>query len=197
MYTLPNLPYEYEALEPTISREIMELHHTKHHQTYVDKLNAALQKEPSVADRSLVDLLSNLDGVPQSIRTIVRNHGGGHYNHSLFWEVMTPQAGEPSSQMQAVLVEKYGSFDAFIAQFNEKALGLFGSGWVWLTKDLETVALPNQDTPMALGLGEPILGLDVWEHAYYLDYRNKRDDYIAKWWNVVNWSEVERRYRAS
>lgn len=195
MYTLPNLPYAYDALEPTISDEIMKLHHQKHHQTYVDKLNAALQKDPDSAGKPLADLLASLDAVPQSIRTAVRNHGGGHYNHSLFWEVMSPDGGgEPSDDFRQRIDEKYESFEAFIGQFNEKALGLFGSGWVWLTKDLETIALPNQDTPMALGLGEPILGLDVWEHAYYLDYRNKRDDYIAKWWDVVNWPEVERRY---
>ncbi len=196
MYTLPDLPYAYDALQPTISREVMELHHQKHHQTYVDKLNAALEQAPELRGRSLVDLLGSLDSVPEAVRKVVRNHGGGHYNHSLFWELMSPNAGgQPSGPLGEAIVAKWGSFDVFVEEFNALAVGLFGSGWVWLTRDLELLALPNQDTPMALGKGEPLMGLDVWEHAYYLDYRNKRDDYIRNWWNVVNWPFIEDRYK--
>lgn len=194
-YTLPELPYAYEALEPVISREIMELHHAKHHQSYVDKLNAAIATEPIIRDVSLVNLLSDLESVPETVRLAVRNHGGGHYNHSLFWTLMSPDGGgRPGGELAARIEERYGSFEAFVEQFNTKAVALFGSGWVWLTKDLETIALPNQDTPLALGKGEPILGLDVWEHAYYLDYKNVRADYIEAWWNVVDWSVVDKRY---
>ncbi len=197
MYTLPDLPYAYEALEPVISREIMELHHMKHHQSYVDKLNAAIATEPSLKDKPLRELLANLEAIPNSVRLAVRNQGGGHYNHSLFWTVMSPNGGgEPSGELAARIDEQYGSFDAFVEQFNAKATALFGSGWVWLTKNLETIALPNQDTPLSLGKGEPILGLDVWEHAYYLDYKNVRADYIQAWWRVVDWNEVNRRYQA-
>jgi Fe-Mn family superoxide dismutase len=195
MYTLPELPYAYDALQPTISEEIMMLHHQKHHQAYVDKLNAALEQAPELKDRTLVELLSTLDSLPEAVRKAVRNHGGGHYNHSLFWEIMSPNAGgQPSGTLGEAIVSKWGSFDAFVQEFNTLAVGLFGSGWVWLTKDLELLALPNQDAPMALGKGEPLMGLDVWEHAYYLDYRNKRDDYINNWWNVVNWPYIEARY---
>lgn len=195
MYTLPDLPYPYDALSPVISKDIMELHHAKHHQTYVDKLNMALTNAPELQDRSLVDLLSNLDTLPDAVRGAIRNHGGGHYNHSLFWQCMAPNTtGVPSGALGQKLIAKYGSFDDFIAQFNAAAVGLFGSGWVWLTKDLEILALPNQDTPMAVGKGEPLMGLDVWEHAYYLDYKNKRDDYISNWWQVVNWSFIETRF---
>lgn len=195
MHTLPDLPYDYDALEPVISREIMELHYKKHHQVYVDKLNKAIETEPSLTEVSLVEMLTNLEGIPENVRSAVRNQGGGHYNHSLFWKIMSSQGGgEPSGELAEKLVEKYGSFDAFVQQFNEKAIGLFGSGWVWLTKDLETIALSNQDVTMSLGKGEPIMGLDVWEHAYYLDYKNKRDEYIAQWWRVVNWTEVQKRY---
>jgi Fe-Mn family superoxide dismutase len=195
MYTLPELPYAYDALQPTISEEIMMLHHQKHHQAYVDKLNAALEQAPELKDRTLVELLSTLDSLPEAVRKAVRNHGGGHYNHSLFWEIMSPNAGgQPSGTLGEAIVSKWGSFDAFVQEFNTLAVGLFGSGWVWLTKDLELLALPNQDAPMALGKGEPLMGLDVWEHAYYLDYRNKRDDYINNWWNVINWPYIEARY---
>ena len=197
MFTLPELPYDYAALAPVISEEIMRLHHTKHHQGYVNKLNAAIEQAPELSGRSLVDLLSGLDQVPESVRLAVRNQGGGHYNHSLFWTVMAPNAGgQPNGALFDNIVSKYGSFEEFTAQFNKKALGLFGSGWVWLTKDLEILAQPNQDNPMMDGRGEPLMGLDVWEHAYYLDYKNKRDDYIQSWWKVVNWSVVEARYTA-
>lgn len=195
MYTLPELPYAYNALQPTISEEIMKLHHQKHHQTYVDKLNAALEQAPELKNSTLLELLSAIDSLPESVRKAVRNHGGGHYNHSLFWEIMSPAAaGQPSGALGEAIVGKWGSFDAFVEEFNTLAVGLFGSGWVWLTNDLELLALPNQDAPMALGKGEPLMGLDVWEHAYYLDYRNKRDDYIKNWWNVVNWPYIEARY---
>lgn len=195
MYSLPELPYQYDALAPVISTEIMELHHKKHHQAYIDKLNAALEQEPTLKDRSLTELLTDLDAVPENVRKAVRNQGGGHYNHSLFWQCMSPNAsGVPTGELGRALVSRYGSFDEFTTQFNTAAVGLFGSGWVWLTKDLEIVALPNQDTPMAMGKGEPLMGLDVWEHAYYLDYKNKRDEYIANWWQVVNWPFVEKRY---
>lgn len=196
MYSLPALPYAYDALAPTISEEIMTLHHTKHHQTYVDKLNAALDQEPALKDQSLVELLSGLDSVPESVRKAVRNHGGGHYNHSLFWELMSPTGGgEPVGSVAQGIVDKWGSFEAFVEEFNTAATALFGSGWVWLTRDFEILSLPNQDTPMALGKGEPLMGLDVWEHAYYLDYKNKRDEYIKNWWNVVDWGYIERRYQ--
>lgn len=195
MFTLPELPYAYNALEPVIGEEIMRLHHSKHHQSYVDKLNAAIDQAPELKERSLVDLLSNLDAVPDSVWLAVRNHGGGHYNHSLFWQCMAPGAGgQPSGKLGAAIAEKYGSYEQFIEQFSSSAKALFGSGWVWLTRDLMIVALPNQDTPMAMGKGEPLLGLDVWEHAYYLDYQNKRDEYIKNWWQVVNWEFVEARY---
>lgn len=193
MYTLPELPYEYGALEPVISEDIMRLHHRKHHQAYVDKLNAALEQAPELKEKSLLELLSEIESLPEAVRQQVRNQGGGHYNHSLFWTIMAPGGEEISDGLKTKLTEKYGSFDEFITQFNDKATKLFGSGWVWLTSDLETIALPNQDAPMALGKGEPILGLDVWEHAYYLDYKNKRDEYIRNWWKVVDWQEVEKR----
>ncbi len=195
MYTLPTLPYAYDALAPTISSDIMELHHAKHHQGYVDKLNAALEQAPELKDKTLVELLGDLDSVPEAVQGVVRNNGGGHYNHSLFWQCMAPQAGgEPSGSLGDAIEAKWGSFEVFVEEFNAKALGLFGSGWVWLTRDLELLALPNQDTPMALGKGEPLMGLDVWEHAYYLDYKNKRDEYVKNWWNVVNWQFIEERY---
>ncbi len=195
MHILPELPYSYDALQTYISEDIMRLHHAKHHQTYVDKLNAALDQAPELKDRSLVDLLTNIDTLPEQVQSAVRNHGGGHYNHSLFWECMAPAAGgTPQGELLNAITAKWGTFDAFVEDFNAKAIGLFGSGWVWLTHDMELLALPNQDTPMALGKGEPLMGLDVWEHAYYLDYKNKRDDYITQWWNVVNWPFIESRY---
>ena len=196
MYSLPALPYAYDALAPTIGEEIMTLHHTRHHQGYVDKLNAALEQEPSLKERSLVELLTDLDAVPESARKAIRNQGGGHYNHSLFWELMSPSGGgEPVGAVADAILNKWGSFAAFVEEFNAAAVGLFGSGWVWLTRDFEIIPLPNQDTPMALGKGEPLMGLDVWEHAYYLDYKNKRDDYIKNWWDVVDWQFVEHRYQ--
>tara|TARA_B100001105_G_scaffold252825_1_gene245174 strand:+ start:1604 stop:2200 length:597 start_codon:yes stop_codon:yes gene_type:complete len=196
MFTVPKLSYDYHELEPHISAEIMQLHHDKHHQAYVDKLNKALEGHDELADLSVEDLLRSLSTVPEEIRKAVRNNGGGHYNHSLFWQVLSPRGGgEPAGTLATALSEKYGSFQQFVEQFNAAALGLFGSGWVWLTPDLEIVASPNQDCPLMDGTAEPLMGLDVWEHAYYLDYKNKRDDYVAAWWNVVDWAFVASRYK--
>ena len=195
MFTLPDLPYAYDELGKYISKDIMELHHSKHHQTYVDKLNAALEKAPELQAKSVEELISHLDSVPEEIRTAVRNHGGGHYNHSNFWLWMRPGDGtEPSGKLANALKAKYGDFQSFMDTFGEKALGIFGSGWAWLQPDLSIVTTPNQDSPLNSGQPEPILGLDVWEHAYYLDYTYKRGDYIKAWWHVVNWPEVERRF---
>lgn len=194
MYELPELPYSYDALEPTISGDIMRLHHQKHHQAYVDKLNAALTQAPDLMNARLEELLADIGSLPEPVRMAVRNHGGGHYNHSLFWQCMLPGGSNAKGTVIDDITEKWGSFDAFKEEFTQKATGLFGSGWVWLTKDLDIIALPNQDTPMMEGKGEPLMGLDVWEHAYYLDYKNKRDEYIDKWWSIVNWPFVEQRY---
>ncbi|HMQ09485.1 MAG TPA: superoxide dismutase [Candidatus Nanoperiomorbaceae bacterium] len=196
MYKLPDLDYDYDALGTYISGDIMHLHHDNHHQTYVNKLNEALDQVPELQTRELTDLLANLESVPESVRTAVRNHGGGHYNHSQFWKWLTPNGnGEPTGQLKENLVEKYGSFQAFVDEFSAKSLAVFGSGWCWLLPDLSIVTTPNQDVP--LEIGEPILGLDVWEHAYYLDYTYNRGDYVKSWWNVVNWPEVENRYLSS
>ena len=196
MFTVPDLEYAYDALGENISKEIMELHHDKHHKTYVEKLNAAIATHPELAEKSIVELISNLDAIPEDIRGAVRNHGGGHYNHSLFWKVMAPNAGgEPAGALGEAIVVKYGTYQAFVDEFTAKALGVFGSGWVWLQPDLSISTSANQDNPLMQGGEEPLLGLDVWEHAYYLDYKNKRDDYVAAWWNVVNWPFVESRYQ--
>lgn len=195
MFSVPALGYDYDALEDYISKEIMQLHHDKHHQAYVDKLNGALEVQPDLQGKTVIELISNLDALPESIRTTVRNNGGGHYNHSLFWQCMAPNAGgQPDGPLFDALVAKYGDFEKFKEEFNAKALSVFGSGWVWLTPELEIVTSPNQDSPLMNGGAEPILGLDVWEHAYYLDYQNKRADYAAAWWNVVNWKFVQERY---
>jgi Fe-Mn family superoxide dismutase len=195
MFTLPELPYGYKALEPVISGEIMELHHSKHHQTYVDKLNDALKTAQELEERSIEELLTDLSNVPDSIRTAVRNNGGGHYNHSLFWQWMSPDGGgEPTGALAEAINGKYGSFQGLVDEFTTKATGVFGSGWVWLLPDMEIMTTPNQDNPIMEGKPVPILGLDVWEHAYYLDYKNVRADYIAAWWNVVNWSRVAELY---
>ncbi len=188
---VPSLGYDYDALGPSISGDIMRLHHDKHHQTYVDKLSAALEQSPSLTAMSLETLLSSLDTVPEDIRTAVRNNGGGHYNHSLFWQMMSPQGGgEPSGELGQALTARYGSYQQFVDEFSTQALGVFGSGWVWLLPDLSIVTTANQDNPLMTGSPAPILGLDVWEHAYYLDYHNKRDDYVKAWWDVVNWDFV-------
>jgi Fe-Mn family superoxide dismutase len=195
MYSVPKLPYGYDALGDYISSDIMQLHHDKHHQAYVDKLNAAIDTAPALRERSLDNLLANLSSLPESVQTVVRNHGGGHYNHTLFWEMMSPDGGgEPSGELAQNIINRYGDFQSFVDEFTAKSLGVFGSGWAWLQPDLEIITTPNQDTPIMQGLPAPILGLDVWEHAYYLDYKNKRDDYVKAWWNVVNWDAVQQRY---
>ena len=195
MFTLPDLDYAYDALGENISADIMQLHHDKHHQTYVDKLNAALAAHPELEGKSIVELISNLDAIPEDIRGAVRNHGGGHYNHSLFWKVMSPNGGgEPTGELGEALVARYGSYQAFTDEFTTKALEVFGSGWAWLQPGLSIVTTSNQDVPLMNGEPEPILGLDVWEHAYYLDYKNKRDDYVAAWWHVVDWDYVAERF---
>ncbi|HMI09353.1 MAG TPA: superoxide dismutase [Candidatus Saccharimonadales bacterium] len=197
MFQLPNLPYEYDQLGDYISGDIMRLHHSKHHQTYVDKLNAAIDTAPALRERPLESLLSDLETLPQSVQTAIRNHGGGHYNHSLFWQWMSPDGGgEPTGELADKIIEKYGSFQKFVDEFTTKSLGVFGSGWAWLQPNMDIITTPNQDTPIMKGLEAPLLGLDVWEHAYYLDYKNKRDDYVKAWWNVVNWDFVQTRYDA-
>lgn len=198
MFFLPNLDYEYDALKESISEDIMRLHHQKHHQSYIDKLNTALNSYPELQNSSIEELIKDIDNIPADVRTAVRNHGGGHYNHSLFWKCMSPGGGgEPEGKLMADIIEKYGSFETFIDEFTSKALTLFGSGWVWLQPDMEIIASPNQDNPLMFGQSAPILGLDVWEHAYYLDYMNKRDDYINNWWNIVDWKFVENRYTSA
>lgn len=198
MITLPALPYAYDALEPHISGAIMHLHHQKHHQAYVDKFNAAIQQAPQALQEWPVEtLLTRLEEVPETLRQAVRNNGGGHYNHSLFWQMLSPDGGgAPQGRLLEVIERRYGNFDAFKEAFSEQASALFGSGWVWLQPDATIVQSSNQDSPIMQGQAEPLLGLDVWEHAYYLDYKNVRPDYIAAWWNVVNWRWVEQRYES-
>lgn len=195
MFSVPSLQYDYDALEGVISAEIMELHHDKHHTTYVEKLNAALEKHPELHNKSVEELLRGLHDIPEDIRTAVRNNGGGHYNHCLFWLWLSPNGGgQPEGPLLDAIVAKYGSFDAFTEEFTNRAINLFGSGWVWLQPDMEIVTTPNQDSLLSDGGDEPVLGLDVWEHAYYLDYKNHRDEYIKGWWKVVNWRTAEQRY---
>lgn len=198
--TLPELPYSYDALEPYIDAQTMEIHHTKHHQAYIDKLNAALEKHPDLQEQEVSQLLRNLSSVPEDIRDAVRNHGGGHVNHSLFWTIMAPGAGgQPSGEVATTITETFGSFKAFQEQFNAAAAGRFGSGWAWLVKgpngEISITSTANQDSPISMG-HMPLLGLDVWEHAYYLKYQNKRPDYITAWWNVINWDQVEQNFQA-
>ena len=194
-FTLPDLGYNYDALGSYISADIMKLHHDKHHQTYVDKLNAALDKARELKDKTVEHLITHLDDVPADIRTTVRNHGGGHYNHTLFWQFLSPDGGgEPAGELGDAIREKYGSYQAFVDQFTDKALGVFGSGWTWLQPDLSIVTTPNQDSPLMNGASAPLLGLDVWEHAYYLDYTYNRADYVKAWWNVANWSLAAERF---
>lgn len=195
MYDLPKLNYKYDAFGKYISRDIMELHHSKHHQTYVDKLNGGLDELPYLKDMSLESLLREATTFPEKVRATIRNHGGGHYNHLNFWLWLTPNgAGEPSGELADAIKQQYGSFQKFMDEFTVKALSVFGSGWVWLMPDLSITTTANQDSPLMFGQPEPILGLDVWEHAYYLDYTYKRADYVAAWWHVVNWDEVAKRY---
>lgn len=197
-YETPALPYGYDALEPHIDEETMKIHHDKHHAGYVSKLNAALEGHEDLASKSVEDLVANLDAVPENIRTAVRNNGGGHANHSLFWTIMGPKGGgQPSDELADALTQKFGSFDDFKEKFKSAAAGRFGSGWAWLVVnngELEIVDTPNQDNPLSDGK-TPILGVDVWEHAYYLKYQNKRPDYLEAFFNVVNWDEVEKRYK--
>lgn len=196
MFTVPELPYEYDALAPVISGEIMHLHHDKHHQTYVDKLNAAIESAPELQGQSIEVLLSKLEDLPESVRIAVRNNGGGHYNHSLFWQWMSPDGGgEPTGELADKITERYGSFQGFVDEFTTKATNLFGSGWVWLLPNMDIMTTLNQDTPIMEGKPAPILGLDVWEHAYYLDYKNVRADYTKAWWDVVHWELVQQRYQ--
>ncbi|MBM7717622.1 superoxide dismutase SodA [Siminovitchia sp. FSL H7-0308] len=196
-YELPQLPYAYDALEPHIDKETMNIHHTKHHNTYVTNLNKAVEGHSDLASKSVEELISNLDAVPESIRTAVRNNGGGHANHSLFWKLLSPEGGgEPSGELKSAIESKFGSFDKFKEQFEAAGAGRFGSGWAWLivnNGELEITSTPNQDSPLMEGK-TPILGLDVWEHAYYLKYQNRRPEYMKAFWNVVNWTEVEKLY---
>jgi superoxide dismutase, Fe-Mn family len=199
-YELPNLPYEYDALAPHIDKETMNIHHTKHHNTYVTKLNAALEGNSDLLSKSIEDLVSNLDAVPEAARTAVRNNGGGHANHSLFWTILSPNGGgEPTGELAEAINSKFGSLDKFKEEFAAAAAGRFGSGWAWLVVnngELEVTSTPNQDNPLMEGK-TPVLGLDVWEHAYYLNYQNRRPDYINAFWNVVNWDEVSKRFSAA
>ncbi|MGI6125770.1 MAG: superoxide dismutase [Planifilum sp.] len=197
-FELPALPYSANALEPHIDAQTMEIHHGRHHATYVNNLNAALEGHSALAEKSLEDLIRNLKEVPDSIRTAVRNNGGGHYNHSLFWQIMSPNGGgQPSGEVADAINQAFGSFEKFQEEFTKAALTRFGSGWAWLVVKsdgkLAVTSTPNQDNPLMDG-DTPILGLDVWEHAYYLKYQNKRPDYVKAWWNVVNWEEVNKRY---
>jgi superoxide dismutase, Fe-Mn family len=195
-FSLPPLPYDFGALEPHIDAQTMQIHHGKHHQTYITNLNAALEKAPELQSKTIDDLMKDLNAVPEAIRTAVRNNGGGHWNHSMFWESMAPNAGgEPSGKLGDAIKTAFGSFDEFKKQFAAAGTGRFGSGWAWLVADGGKVSItstPNQDNPLMEGK-KAILGLDVWEHAYYLRYQNRRPDYIAAWWNVVNWPAVAKR----
>jgi len=196
-HELAPLPYDYTALEPHIDEATMHLHHDKHHQAYVNNLNAAIEKHPELAKHTAEDLLRNLSTVPEDIRGVVRNNGGGHVNHTMFWQLMKPQGGgAPTGKIGAQITKDFGSFDEFKKLFNEAATKQFGSGWGWLVYEsgkLKIVTTPNQDNPLSQGL-YPILGNDVWEHAYYLKYQNRRADYLAAWWNTVNWDEVNKRF---
>lgn len=198
-FELPELSYEYDALEAAVDSQTMEIHHQKHHQGYVDKLNTALEGKEDLAGKTLNELLADLESIPEDIRAAVRNNGGGHYNHSLFWQVMGPKGGgEPNGAFGNAITQTFGSFDAFKEQFTEAAATRFGSGWAWLSVNggaLEISSTPNQDNPVMEGAA-PILGLDVWEHAYYLRYQNKRPEYIEKWWSVVDWKQVSSLFSA-
>lgn len=196
-YELPQLPYAYDALEPHIDKETMNIHHTKHHNTYITNVNAALEGHEDLLSKSVEELVANLDAVPEAARTAVRNNGGGHANHSLFWTILSPNGGgAPSGELADKINSKFGSFETFKEEFAKAGATRFGSGWAWLVVnngELEVTSTPNQDSPLMEGK-TPILGLDVWEHAYYLNYQNRRPDYISSFWNVVNWEEVTRRY---
>ncbi|HVE33656.1 MAG TPA: superoxide dismutase [Gemmatimonadaceae bacterium] len=197
-FTLPALPYANDALEPSIDARTMEIHHTKHHQAYVNNLNAAIEKAPELQGKSLDDLMRGINSVPEAVRTAVRNNGGGHWNHSMFWELMGPnKGGEPTGALADAIKQAFGDFSKFKEQFAAAATTRFGSGWAWLVNDggkLSITSTPNQDNPLMDGK-RAILGLDVWEHAYYLKYQNRRPEYITAWWNVVNWDAVAARFR--
>ncbi|CAM4142913.1 superoxide dismutase [Lacicoccus alkaliphilus] len=197
-FELPELPYAYDALEPHIDKETMEIHHSKHHNTYVTKLNDAV-KGTDLESKDIEEVIKNLNSAPEDIKTAVRNNGGGHYNHSLFWEMLTPDAAEPSGEIKDAIESKFGSLDAFKEKFEAAGAGQFGSGWAWLVVnngELEVVSTPNQDNPITDGK-TPVLGVDVWEHAYYLKYQNKRPEYLKAFWNVVNWEKVNELYKAA
>ena len=198
-FELPKLSYAVDALEPYIDAQTMTIHHDKHHQAYVTNFNGAIEKHPELAGKSLESLLGDLNAVPEDIRAAIRNHGGGTWNHSMFWEIMAPNAGgapAPRGELAKAIDAAFGSFDAFKGEFEKAAVGRFGSGWAWLVKKgsgLAVVSTANQDNPMSEGLA-PILTIDVWEHAYYLKYQNRRAEYVTNWWNVVNWDDVARRF---
>jgi superoxide dismutase, Fe-Mn family len=197
-FTLPPLPYDYKALEPHIDEQTMRLHHDKHHAAYVNNLNAALESQPDLQNKSIEELVAMVDRIPEAIRTTVRNNGGGHVNHTMFWEMMAPGgAKEPGGDLADAINSSFGGLAAFKEQFSKACVGRFGSGWGWLTADrsgkLAVESTPNQDTPLMSGK-TPVLGCDVWEHAYYLKYQNRRPDYVAAWWNVVNWTDVAKRF---
>ena len=200
MFELPKLPFPYDALEPHLDALTMKIHHTKHHQTYVDKLNDALKNETNLQIKSIEDLLINWQDLPSGVQTAVRNHGGGHANHSLFWSILSPTVPPPTAQIKSAIVTKFGSIDNFQTELTTAAAGHFGSGWGWLVvtpdQQLQILTTPNQDSPLMQGL-RPVLGIDVWEHAYYLKYQNRRPEYLQAFWQVINWPEVERRYLAA
>ena len=195
-HELPKLSYDYDSLEPYIDARTMEIHHTKHHAGYVEKLNKALENHPALLEKNVEDLLKDLNAVPESIRQAVINNGGGHYNHSIFWKIMGPKkGGKPAGSLEKAITGKFGSFEDFKREFEQAALTRFGSGWAWLVSrsgELEIVSTPNQDSPISQGF-YPIIGIDVWEHAYYLKYQNKRPEYVKAWWNTVNWDEAQKR----
>lgn len=199
-FELPQLPYAYDALEPHIDKETMNIHHTKHHNTYVTNLNNALEGNEELLSKTVEEVVANLDAVPEAARTAVRNNGGGHANHSLFWQVISPNGGgEPAGELAEAINAKFGGFEGFKEEFSKAATTRFGSGWAWLVVnngELEVTSTPNQDSPLMEGK-TPILGLDVWEHAYYLNYQNRRPEYIGAFWNVVNWEEVNNRYTSA
>lgn len=200
-FELPQLPYAFDALEPWIDAKTVEIHYTKHHMTYLTNLNNALSNQPDFGKRSIEDLLKDLNTVPEAIRTAVRNNGGGFYNHIIYWNVMGPKkGGEPVGKLAQAINTGFGGFSQFKEQIEKAGLGRFGSGWAWLSKksngELVVHSTPNQDTPLAEGL-IPVIGVDVWEHAYYLKYQNRRAEYLTNWWNLVNWQEAERRYNDS
>lgn len=199
-FELPALPYEYDALEPHIDQETMHLHHDKHHQAYLNKLNAALEKHPELASKTAEELLIDLSALPSDVKTAIQNNGGGYVNHSIFWQSMSPNGGsEPIKTIGAAIIATFGSFSEFQEQFNAAGAGQFGSGWAWLVmdgnKNLQVMGTANQDSPLSQGL-TPLLGNDVWEHAYYLQYKNRRPEYLKAWWNIVNWEVVEQRFTA-